>query len=112
MAGAMKRGDLVIISVACDYGKPRPAVIIQSDNVKATDSILLALLSSTFIDAPIYRLAVKPTAANGLKVPSQIMVDKITAMPRSKCGKVIGRLDDSAILVLNQMISVFVGIAD
>ena len=27
----MKRGDVVIVSAPGDFGKPRPAVVIQSD---------------------------------------------------------------------------------
>jgi mRNA interferase MazF len=108
----MRRGDLVIVSASRDYGKPRPAVIIQSDWLKATDSVLVALLTSTLADAPLYRLQIEPTAANGLKAPSQVMVDKIAAMPREKCGAVIGRIDESALIALNHLLSVVIGLAD
>jgi mRNA interferase MazF len=108
----VKRGDLVIVSAPGDYGKPRPAVVIQSDWLKATDSVLVALLTSTLADAPLYRLQIEPSEANGLKVPSQIMIDKIVAMPREKCGRVIGRIDESAVIALNHMLSVVVGVAD
>ena len=108
----MKRGDIVTVSAAGDYGKPRPAVVIQSDWLNTNDSVLVALFTSAVMDAPIYRLAVTPNASNGLKVPSQVMVDKIVAIARAKCGAVIGRLDESSILALNHMLSVMVGIAD
>ncbi|MFZ0207167.1 MAG: type II toxin-antitoxin system PemK/MazF family toxin [Roseiarcus sp.] len=108
----MKRGDIVIVSAPGDYGKPRPAVVIQSDWLKATDSVPVALLTSTLADAPLYRLQIEPSEANGLKVPSQVMIDKIVAMPREKCGRVIGRIDESAVIPLNHMLSVVVGIAD
>ena len=108
----MKRGDVIIVSAPGDYGKPRPAVVIQSDWLKATDSVLVALLTSTLADAPLYRLQIEPSEANGLKVPSQVMIDKIVAMPREKCGRVIGRIDESAVIALNHMLSVVVGIAD
>ena len=112
MAGIVKRGDLVIVSAPGDYGKPRPAVVIQSDWLTATDSVLVALLTSTVADAPLYRLTIEPNDANGLKAPSQVMVDKILALPRAKCGKVIGRLDDRVILALNRLISAVCCIAD
>lgn len=108
----MRRGDLVFVSAARDYGKPRPALVIQSDWLKATDSVLVALLTSELVDAPLYRLLVKPRDANGLRAPSQVMVDKIVAMPREKCGKVIGRIDEGELIALNHMLSVIVGIAD
>jgi mRNA interferase MazF len=108
----VKRGDLAIVSAAGDYGKPRPAIVIQSDWLKATDSVLVALLTSALVDAPLYRLQIEPTDANGLKAPSQVMVDKIIAMPREKCGRVIGRIDENALIALNHMLSVVVGLAD
>jgi mRNA interferase MazF len=108
----VKRGDLVIVSAPGDYGKPRPAIVIQSDWLKATDSVLVALLTSTLVDAPLYRLQIEPSETNGLKVPSQVMVDKILALPREKCGRVIGRIDESSRIILNHMLSVIVGIAD
>lgn len=108
----MKRGDIVTVSAPGDYGKPRPAIIIQSDWLNGTDSVLVCLLTSTLVDAPLYRLLVAPTEKNGLKAPSQVMVDKITAMSREKCGRTIGRLDEAGLIALNHMLSVMVGIAD
>jgi mRNA interferase MazF len=108
----VRRGDLVIVSASGDYGKPRPAVVIQSDWLKATDSVLVALLTTVLADAPLYRLQIEPSVANGLKAPSQVMVDKIVAMQREKCGTVIGRIDESALIALNHMLSVVIGIAD
>ena len=108
----MKRGDLVIISAPADYGKPRPAVIIQSDWLQATESVLVALVTGAAIDAPIYRLQLQPTATNGLRAPSQVMVDKIVALPRGKCGAVIGSLNAKERVALNNMLSVTIGLAD
>jgi mRNA interferase MazF len=107
----VRRGDVVTIATTGDYGKPRPAVVVQSDWLK-TDSVLVALLTSTIVDAPLFRLSVNPSEATGLELPSQIMVDKILAAPREKCGAVIGHLDDAAKLSLNHMLSVILGLAD
>lgn len=108
----MKRGDLVTVAAQGDYGKPRPAVVIQSDVLDAADSVLVALLTSTLVDAPLYRLTLEPTAGNGLKAVSQVMVDKVLAYPRAKCGPVIGRLSATDLLVLNNMLLVMIGLAD
>ena len=112
MARAVKRGDLVIVSPPGDYGKPRPAIVIQSDWLKATDSVLVSLITSALVEAPLYRLQIEPSEANGLTTPSQVMVDKIIAMPREKCGAVIGRISESELSTLNHMLSVVIGIAD
>lgn len=108
----MRRGDLVVVSAAGDYGKPRPAVVIQSDWLKATDSVLVALLTSTLAEAPLYRLRIEPSESNGLKLLSQVMVDKIVAMPREKCGQVIGRINESQRIALDHMLAIVIGIAD
>jgi mRNA interferase MazF len=112
MAGTVKRGDIVTISAQGDYGKPRPAVVVQSGTLNAADSVLVALFTSSVADAPLYRLTVEPAPANGLKAVSQVMVDKVLAYPRAKCGPVIGHLSGTEMLVLNNMLSVMIGLAD
>jgi mRNA interferase MazF len=87
-------------------------VVIQSDWLTGTDSVLVALLTSELVNAPLYRLMVEPSDANGLKAPSQVMIDKIVAIPRKECGRVIGRLNESERIALNHMLAVVVGIAD
>ena len=108
----MKRGDIVIVSPQGSYGKPRPAVVIQSDALSGADSVLVSLLTSDMTDAAFYRLMEPPSAANGLKGPSQVMVDKIVALPRDKCSPPVGALEKSAMIVLNHMLAVIIGIAD
>jgi mRNA interferase MazF len=61
------RGDIVIVTAPGDYGKPRPALVIQSDRLPSTGSVLVALMTSDLADAHIYRLTLEPTQANGLK---------------------------------------------
>lgn len=95
-----------------DYGKPRPAIIVQSDTLNTADSVLVVLLTSAVKDAPFYRLTIEPAEANGLKVLSQVMVDKVLAYPRAKCGPVMGRLSQQDMLALSNMLSVMIGLAD
>ncbi|AYO82295.1 type II toxin-antitoxin system PemK/MazF family toxin [Methylobacterium brachiatum] len=108
----MTRGDIVTVSPPGSYGKPRPALVIQSDWLVETDSILVCLLTSTLRDAPLFRLTVEPTPANGLRSISQIMIDKIIAMPRAKCSPPIGRLERDTLATLNRMLALVLGIAD
>jgi mRNA interferase MazF len=108
----LRRGDLVIVSAPGDFGRSRPAVVVQSDWLRANDSVLVALCTGAVLDSPIYRLDLAPSQANGLKAPTQVMVDKIVAMSREKCSAAIGRIEDSEITVLNHMLAVVIGIAD
>jgi mRNA interferase MazF len=108
----VKRGDLAIVAAPGDYGQPRPAVIVQSDELKHVDSVMVALISTHRIDAPLYRLSIAPEAKTGLKDPSDIMVEKVLASPRRRIGPVIGRLCDADLLVLNRMLAFALGLAD
>jgi len=107
----VRRGDLVPIAATGDYGKPRPAVVIQSDWLR-TDSVLVALLTSELVDAPFYRLRLEPDSGNGLKATSQVMVDKIVAIRREKSGPPFGRLDAASLASLNRMLLSVIGLAD
>jgi mRNA interferase MazF len=108
----VRRGDIVVVSAPGDYGKPRPAVVVQSDWLDGADSVLVALMTSALADAPLYRLQIESDATNGLAAPSQAMVDKIVALPRAKCGRVVGRIGEASLIALNHMLSVMIGLAD
>ena len=108
----MKRGDIVTVAAPGDYGKPRPAVVIQSDWLAKTDSVIVALMTSATFDAPIYRLDVEASPETGLKARTPVMVEKLLAVPREKCGGKIGRLDATTLSALNRKLSVVIGLAD
>ena len=108
----MRRGDIWTVAGGKDYaGKARPVVIVQDDSFDGTDSITICAFTTDATEAPLFRLPVEPTARNGLRAPSRLMVDKITTVPKSKVGPQIGRLDDDDILRLNQAVLVFLGLA-
>ncbi len=106
----MRRGDLITVAVQGDYGKPRLAIVVQADRA-ATESVLVCLLTTEIVDAPLMRLSVEPSPTNGLLKPSQIMVEKIFAVRRERCGTVIGRLGAEALVALDQMLLVIMGLA-
>ena len=108
----MRRGDIVTVAVSGDYGKPRPAVVIQSDWLDETDSVLVCLLTTTPRDAPLFRLPVPATPETGLREPSWIMVDKVMAARRTKCGPPIGLIDADTLAGLSRMLAVIIGLAD
>lgn len=108
----MKRGDIVIVSIQGDYGKPRPAVIVQSDLFNDThSSIILCPLTSDIQDAPLFRLTIEPNKDNGLTKQSQIMIDKVTALKRERVVQNIGHIDDDSMIKLNRSLALFLGIA-
>ncbi len=108
----MNRGDVVLLAAPGDYGKPRPAVVVQSDLFNETHaSIAVCLVSSDLQDAPLFRLTVEPTRENGLQVPSQIMVEKIVALRRDRIRARIGSLSKEMMFSLNRSLMLFLGLA-
>jgi mRNA interferase MazF len=108
----MRRGEVWTVSGGKHYAaKPRPVVIAQDDSFDATDSIAICAFTTDPTDAPLFRLAVEPNERNGLRATSRLMVDKITTVPKSKVGELIGRLDDEDMVRLNQATMVFLGLA-
>lgn len=97
----MRRGDLVTVVLQGDYGKPRPAVIVQSDAVASFDSVLICPLTTSVMDASTVRLVVDPTPGTGLSTRSEIMAEKLTAVSRRRLGVRIGPLPDAALEALS-----------
>jgi mRNA interferase MazF len=107
----LRRGDLVTVAISGDFGKPRPALVIQSDAFANHATITVLLLSSAMIDAPLLRFTISPDTNNGLSLPSQIMIDKTMTVVRAKIRQVFGRVSAEALLEVERRLAVFLGIA-
>lgn len=92
----MNRGDVVICAAPGDYGKPRPAVVVQSDFFNATHpSVVVCPISSEQMDTPLFRVALSPTAGNGLRKDCDVMVDKLMALRRDRIRRRAGKLTNA-----------------
>ena len=107
----MKRGDLATIALQGEYGKPRPALVIQSDLFSEHPSVTILPVTSDLRKAPLFRIDIEPTAVTNLEKRSQIMVDKVQTVPREKLGAAFGRLDDATMLTINRALAVWLGFA-
>jgi mRNA interferase MazF len=108
----MKRGDVVVAAGDGDYGKPRPMVIVQSDTAERFDTVTVALITTTLLEAPNTRPSINPSTTNGLREMSEVMIDKIQPVRRTKVGAVIGRLSDDDMDRVTRSLATFLGIAD
>jgi mRNA interferase MazF len=109
----MRRGDVVVVAATGDYGKPRPAVIVQTDAFPNTHaSVVICQMTSEIADAPDFRVTIDPTEGNGLRARSQVMADKPVTVRRGRIGRSIGRLDDNDIGRLNIALAFVMGLAD
>ena len=104
------RGDIVTITAQGDYGKPRPALIIQSDRFSEHGSVTVLPFSSKIISAPLLRVTVEPDAENGLQKTSQVMIDKAMTMKRIKVGAAFGHINEDLLIEIERCLAVFLGI--
>ena len=103
------RGDLVTIAMQGDFGKPRPALIMQADAFNAHATVTVLLVTSTLVAAPLLRIPVQPNAVNGLQKSSQVMVDKLSTLPRARISEPFGRLDDERMRAISRALLLVVG---
>ncbi|WP_048308472.1 type II toxin-antitoxin system PemK/MazF family toxin [Halomonas sp. PR-M31] len=107
----MKRGDLVTVSLSGDFGKPRPALVIQSDLFADHPTVtILPLTSTPNDDSPLLRVAVEPSAGNGLKKPSWVMLDKVATSRREKLSVAFGSLEAATLSQVSRALGTFLGV--
>jgi mRNA interferase MazF len=108
---ALKRGEIWTVSGGVYANKPRPALILQSDQFSETGSVTVIPSTTDPTEAPIFRLEIAPDGENGLRMASRLMVDKITTVQRVKLGERIGRVSDEDMVRVNRAVLVFLGVA-
>ena len=110
----MKRGEIFSVSAPGDYGKPRPALVLQTDalNDLKIPSLVVCPMTSTLVDAPLIRISVNPSRENGLKKESQLMVDKIQAVSRARVGERVGKMDSKTMKRINQSLAFVLGLGE
>lgn len=107
----MRRGDFVTIAMQGDFGKPSPALVIQSNQFDQHATVTVLPVTGTLVDAPLVRITVKPTTENGLQKPSGVMVDKAMTVKRNKLGPAFGSIDADTMVQIDRCLAVFLGIA-
>lgn len=107
----MKRGDIVSVVTQGDYGKPRPAVIVQNDAIQKLESVVVCLMTSDLKDAQ-FRITLEPSAETGLQKVSQVMTDKLFTLPKTKIGKIFGRVPAEKMKEIEQGILLILGFSN
>lgn len=99
------------VALQGDFGKPRPALVIQSDRFDETATVTVLLVSGTLVDAPLLRVTVEPAKQNGLPKRSQVMIDKAMTVKRDRIGGVFGAAGDADMMKIGRGVAVFLGLA-
>lgn len=109
----LRRGDVVTVAASGDFGKPRPAVIVQSDAFPQEHaSVIVCQMTSTLVDAPDFRVTVSPSKTNNLQATSQVMADKPVTVRRKRIGARLGRLHARDVRRLNRALAFCMGLSD
>jgi mRNA interferase MazF len=109
----LKRGDIVIVALRGDLGKPRPAVVLETDRLAPTEHVLVCPGTSIVLKGvEPRRVLVLPSPNNGLRLPTQFQADKVNPARRASCGTVIGRLEDEAMAQIEGLLAVLLGLAE
>jgi mRNA interferase MazF len=106
----INRGDIVVVALPGDYGKPRPALVVQADAFLGLESVTVLRLTSDLQEAPLVRVDVHPDARNGLRRRSHVMIDKSVTAPREKIGQRVGRLDGDTMKRVDAALARFFGL--
>ena len=108
----MKRGDVVLVALPGGLGKPRPAILVQSDRLRESATVLLCPVTSEMESLQGVRPAMMPSPGNGLQLPSRAMVDKLTVAFREKCRGPVGALSRQDMILLDGAVAFVLGLAE
>lgn len=108
----MRRGDVVLVVMPGDLGKPRPAVVVQSDEMIrfGFSSMVVCPMTSRLTDRPRVRIAIDPDQANGLSERSEVMVEQLVGLSTGKVRRVVGHLDGATMAKVDRALFVVLGL--
>lgn len=106
----MKRGDVVVAVLKGDYGKPRPAVVVQSDLYAGHTSVTVAMMTTTLTDLEDIRITIEPDPSNGLHEASQVLGDRLQTVRRDRIKEVIGQLTADQMTAVDRALALFLGV--
>jgi len=103
-----RRGDVVVAVFGRDYGKPRPAVVIQSDLFNESHaSAVLCPISSDLTGFTVFRVKVLASRASGLRADSEVMVDKMATVDRGRIRQRIGKLSAAQMTLVDTALQIW-----
>ena len=113
MADGLKRGDVVVVSIPGEYGKPRPAVVVQSDFLAGrSQGVIVCPVTSKIVEVERTRPRLQPDGRNGLRRTSQVMSDKITTVHLRKVGSKMGSVSEQDLQKIDFSLSLVLGFLD
>jgi mRNA interferase MazF len=106
--GDVRRGMVVLVRMPRD--KARPAVVVRSDLLAELSYATVLPLTTELRDGISMRIDIEPSQENGLRAPSQVMVDWPQTVRLADMGDAIGRLDLATMRAITRQMAVVLGI--
>jgi len=106
----VRRGDVIVVAAAGEFGKPRPAVVIQANLSMVNETITFLPITSDLERVPLYRIPIEPTQENGLRRSSEIMADRIQTSTLSRIGGIVGHIDRKTMRRVESALMVHLGL--
>lgn len=106
----MKRGDIAVAASSGDYGKLRPWVIVQSDALRSDAPSFLACPLTSDVQNHPFRMLLPADALTGIRKPSEIMVEKLTALDAQRFKATVGRCSAEQMRMLDARLSFVLGL--
>jgi len=108
----VKRGDVVLVVVPSELGRPRPGVVVQSDEFNdELSTVFICPISSDLQEGLPLRPVIEAKPSNGLPIRSQIVTDKMIALRQDRVRRVIGHIDKETSEHVDRALLVVLGLA-
>ena len=107
----MKLGDIWTLQADGYASKPRPVLIVQSDDVTLFQSVVTCLITSYDSTAISTRVRLKPSDNNGLSKTGWVMTEKIVTVNRDLLGRRIGELSSEIMQEISRQVAHVLDIA-
>jgi mRNA interferase MazF len=108
----VKRGDVVLVVVPSELGRPRLGVVVQAEEFnEELSTVFICPVSSDLQERLPLRPMIEANPSNGLRLRSQIMTDKMVALRHERVRRVIGHIDAETSEQLDRALLVVLGLA-
>jgi mRNA interferase MazF len=107
----VKRGDVVLAILPSELGRPRPGVIVQTDEFsEELSTVFVCPITSDLQERLPLRPMIDAKPSNGLRLRSQIMTDKMISLRYDRIRRVIGHIDRETSEQLDRALLVVLGL--
>lgn len=107
----MNRGEIWTVAGGGAYSGKPPVVILHNESYRDYDSLVVCPFTTDPTSGGLLRIPVEPSITNGLRVHCTLMVDKLSAVPRSRLGRRVGVLEPAILQRLSRTAVSLLGLA-